>query len=58
MNTTTERLLFTPVQFGPMRLKHRVVMAPLTRARAIQPDSIPGDLMAKYYAGLQRRAHR
>jgi N-ethylmaleimide reductase len=25
-------------------------MAPLTRARAIQPDSVPGDLMAEYYA--------
>jgi N-ethylmaleimide reductase len=25
-------------------------MAPLTRSRSIQPDSIPGELMAKYYA--------
>jgi N-ethylmaleimide reductase len=33
-----------------MQLKHRVVMAPLTRSRSIQPDSIPGDLMAEYYA--------
>ncbi len=50
MVTTTELALFTPVQFGPMQLKHRVVMAPLTRSRSIQPDSIPGDLMVDYYA--------
>ena len=42
--------LFTAVQFGPMHLKHRVVMAPLTRSRSVQPNSVPGDLMAKYYA--------
>lgn len=41
--------LFTPVQFGPLQLKHRVVMAPLTRSRSVQPDSVPGDLMKKYY---------
>ncbi len=50
MNATKQQRLFTPVEFGPMRLKHRVVMAPLTRSRSIQPDSIPGDLMAEYYA--------
>jgi N-ethylmaleimide reductase len=44
-----ELKLFTPVQFGTMKLKHRVVMAPLTRSRSIQPNSIPGDLMAEYY---------
>jgi N-ethylmaleimide reductase len=49
MVATTELALFTPVQFGPMQLKHRVVMAPLTRSRSMQPDSIPGDLMAEYY---------
>lgn len=45
-----ESTLFTPVSFGPMHLKHRVVMAPLTRSRSIQPDSVPGDLMREYYA--------
>jgi len=35
---------------GRILLKHRVIMAPLTRSRSIQPDSIPGDLMAEYYA--------
>jgi hypothetical protein len=28
-----------------MQLEHRVVMAPLTRSRSVQPGSIPGDLM-------------
>ena len=42
--------LFTPLTLGPMHLKHRVVMAPLTRSRSIQPNSVPGELMAEYYA--------
>jgi N-ethylmaleimide reductase len=50
MSATKELKLFTPVQLGPMQLKHRVVMAPLTRSRSIQPNSIPGSLMAEYYA--------
>jgi len=33
-----------------MQLKHRVVMAPLTRSRSLQPGSIPGDLMLEYYS--------
>jgi N-ethylmaleimide reductase len=49
MSTTESANLFTPVDFGPMHLKHRVVMAPLTRSRSEQPDSVPGDLMAEYY---------
>lgn len=50
MSAPAEPKLFTPVSLGPMHLKHRVVMAPLTRSRAVQPDSIPGDLMAEYYS--------
>jgi N-ethylmaleimide reductase len=41
--------LFTPVQLGLLGLKHRVVMAPLTRSRSIQPNSVPGELMKEYY---------
>lgn len=41
--------LFSPLRIGPVTLKHRVVMAPLTRSRSIQPDSIPSDLMRVYY---------
>lgn len=40
--------LFTPVQLGPYTLPNRIVMAPMTRLRAI--DSIPNSLMATYYA--------
>jgi N-ethylmaleimide reductase len=50
MSMTSNSKLFTPVQFGPLQLKHRIVMAPLTRSRATQPGGIPGDLMAEYYA--------
>lgn len=49
MKETTEQKLFTPVQIGPITLKHRVVMAPLTRSRAQQPGDIPSDLMLEYY---------
>src|ERR1700704_4525092 len=42
--------LFTPIQVGSMELEHRVVMAPLTRSRSVQPGSIPGELMLDYYS--------
>jgi len=45
----SEYKLFTPVQIGLVALKHRVVMAPLTRSRSDQPGDIPGDLMLEYY---------
>jgi N-ethylmaleimide reductase len=50
MKTVRADKLFTPIQVGPMELKHRVVMAPLTRSRSVQPGSIPGDLMLEYYS--------
>jgi N-ethylmaleimide reductase len=49
MKTSKEQALFRPLQIGAVSLKHRVVMAPLTRSRSIQPNSVPGDLMADYY---------
>ncbi|MEL7118780.1 MAG: alkene reductase [Bacteroidota bacterium] len=39
--------LFTTYQLGGAQLQNRVVMAPLTRSRAI--GNIPNDLMATYY---------
>ena len=39
----------TPVQFGELKLKNRVVMAPLTRSRATA-ERVPTALMAEYYA--------
>jgi N-ethylmaleimide reductase len=50
MKTLSADKLFTPIQVGPMTLKHRVVMSPLTRSRSVQPGSIPGDLMLEYYS--------
>jgi len=49
MNNTRKNALFTGVDLGPSHLRHRVVMAPLTRSRASQPDGIPTDLMLEYY---------
>jgi N-ethylmaleimide reductase len=42
--------LFSPLKIGPYRLKHRVVMAPLTRMRAEKPSLAPQPLNAEYYA--------
>jgi N-ethylmaleimide reductase len=41
--------LFTATHVGPVPLKHRVVMAPLTRSRSSMPGGVPGDLMVEYY---------
>ncbi len=42
--------LFAPLQVGPCRLNHRVVMAPLTRMRAERPSLAPRPLNVEYYA--------
>src|SRR6202048_2213465 len=49
MNVTKTNQLFSSVEIGSTRLKHRVVIAPLTRSRSKQPDGIPSDLMLEYY---------
>ncbi len=41
--------LFQPVRLGEITLANRIVMAPLTRARAAGGD-VPGPLNAEYYA--------
>src|ERR1700748_1269460 len=41
--------LFEPVKVGPYNLRHRVVMAPLTRSRANRPGNILSQLNACYY---------
>ncbi|ADL55511.1 oxidoreductase [Gallionella capsiferriformans] len=40
--------LFTPTTLGKLQLQNRVVMAPLTRCRAI--GNVPNELMEKYYS--------
>src|ERR1700748_287283 len=47
--------LFSPLKVGPYQLKHRVMMAPLTRMRAAKPSLAPRPLDAEYYA--QRATH-
>ena len=41
------KLLFTPYTLGKLTLQNRVVMAPMTRSRAV--DNLPNVMMAKYY---------
>ncbi|WP_256574556.1 MULTISPECIES: hypothetical protein [unclassified Pseudomonas] len=41
--------LFTPMNLGSASLQNRIVMAPMTRARA-NGDGSPGPLAAEYYA--------
>ena len=40
--------LLRPVDLGALRLRNRIVMAPMTRNRAIAGD-VPGELAAEYY---------
>jgi N-ethylmaleimide reductase len=40
--------LFSPIKLGPYTLSNRMVMAPMTRLRAI--GTIPQPIMAIYYA--------
>jgi len=43
----TTDLLFSPIDLGSLRLKNRVVMAPMTRNRSA--NGVPGDLVVTYY---------
>lgn len=40
--------LYTPTTLGKLHLKNRIVMAPMTRSRAL--GNVPNELMEKYYA--------
>ncbi|WP_395407712.1 alkene reductase [Pseudoduganella sp. UC29_106] len=42
--------LFDPITIGALSLKNRVIMAPLTRSRAVGEGRVPNALMAEYYA--------
>ena len=53
MSTTAASLassLFTPTVVAGHTLAHRIVMAPMTRARSTQPGDVPNALNALYYA--------
>src|SRR3954463_15925357 len=45
---STASNLFEPYQLGPLKLPNRLVMAPLTRNRALA-GFVPGPLAAEYY---------
>jgi len=42
--------LLSPLDLGTRTLPNRIVLAPMTRARASQPGDVPNALMAQYYA--------
>ncbi|MBN3860171.1 N-ethylmaleimide reductase [Neisseriaceae bacterium PsAf] len=46
----SHEILFTPVAIGNSQLKNRIVMAPLTRLRSIEPGDIPSPLAIEYYS--------
>lgn len=48
--STTASSIFTPTVVAGHTLAHRVVMAPMTRARSTQPGDIPNAMNARYYA--------
>ncbi|TXK37785.1 alkene reductase [Pontibacter qinzhouensis] len=41
--------LLKPIKLHDLALKNRIVMAPMTRSRADNPEKAPTDLIAKYY---------
>ena len=41
--------LFDPITIGALHLPNRIIMAPLTRARAVGEGRVPNALMANYY---------
>ncbi|MCA6063250.1 NADH:flavin oxidoreductase [Thalassolituus marinus] len=40
--------LFEPIELGPLQLKNRIAMAPMTRT--FSPGNVPNDLVVAYYA--------
>lgn len=47
---SNDSLLFTPTALGDIALPHRIVMAPMTRARSTQPGDVPNSMNAIHYA--------
>jgi len=41
--------MFDPIKVGALELPNRIIMAPLTRARAVGAGRVPNDLMVEYY---------
>lgn len=49
MNSRSSSPVLQPVTLGPLQLKNRIVMAPMTRSRA-DDAGVPPDYAADYYA--------
>lgn len=47
MSSSSDRSLLDPTELAGQRLANRVVMAPMTRSRAL--NNVPNELMAEYY---------
>ena len=47
-STSTNNPLFDPIELGPLSLRNRIVMAPMTRT--FSPGNVPNDLNIAYYA--------
>jgi len=45
----TDSKLFAPIQVGVAALKHRVVLAPLTRMRSDFKTAVPPEIAIDYY---------
>jgi N-ethylmaleimide reductase len=48
LNNNAHSELFTPFKVGSIAVKNRIVMAPMTRCRAV--ENVANDLMANYYS--------
>src|ERR1700719_4141081 len=50
MSVKPAEILLSPNTLGDLKLKNRIVMAPLTRTRAENRGKVPNELMVEYYA--------
>jgi N-ethylmaleimide reductase len=49
MSVKPAKILLSPYTLGDLKLKNRIVMAPLTRTRAENRGKVPNELMVEYY---------
>ena len=49
MSVKAAEILLSPYTLGDLKLRNRIVMAPLTRTRAENRGKVPNELMVEYY---------
>jgi N-ethylmaleimide reductase len=54
MSVKPAEILFSPYALGDLKLRNRIVMAPLTRTRAENRGKVPNELMVEYYTQRAR----